>query len=131
MDGYRPLLSNILLNELDKELEKRNHRFVRYADDFSIYVNTRRSTMRVMRSISLFVERKLKLKVNSEKSAVRYVGHMELLGYGIYRMRNQKFGLKVIESNWQKFVRRCKSITRKSRPLSYDERVKELRVLCY
>jgi RNA-directed DNA polymerase len=126
-----PLLSNIILNELDKELENRKHRFVRYADDFSIYVNTKRSAMRVMQSISRFVERKLKLKVNSEKSAVRYAGHMELLGYGIYRMRNQKFGLKVIESNWQKFVRRCKSITRKSRPLSFDERVKELRVLCY
>lgn len=126
-----PLLSNIILNELDKELEKRNHRFVRYADDFSIYVNTKRSAMRVMQSISRFVERRLKLKVNSEKSAVRYAGHMELLGYGIYRMRNQKFGLKVIESNWQKFVRKCKSITRKSRPLSFDERVKELRVLRY
>ena len=126
-----PLLSNIILNELDKELEKRNHRFVRYADDFSIYVKTKRSAYRVMRSISRFVDKRLKLKVNKQKSAVRYVGHMELLGYGIYRMRNQKFGLKVIESNWQKFVRKCKSITRKSRPMSYDERVSELRVLSY
>ncbi|MEZ5084420.1 MAG: group II intron reverse transcriptase/maturase [Bacteroidales bacterium] len=125
-----PLLSNIILNELDKELEKRKHRFVRYADDFSIYVKTKRSAHRVMRSISRFVGNRLKLKVNVQKSAVRYVGHMELLGYGIYRMRNQKFGLKVIESNWQKFVRKCKSITRKSRPISYDERVNELKVLC-
>lgn len=126
-----PLLSNIILNELDKELERREHRFVRYADDFSIYVRTKRSAHRVMRSVSRFVEGRLKLKVNARKSSVRYVGHMELLGYGIYRMRNQQFGLKVIESNWQKFVRRCKWITRKSRPMSYDQRVKELKVLCY
>ena len=125
-----PLLSNILLNELDKELEKRNHRFVRYADDFSIYVKTKRSAIRVMKSINRFVEEKLKLKVNEEKSAVRYVGHMKLLGYGIYRMRNQKFGLKVIESNWQKFVRKCKSITMKSHPFSYDERVARLKAYC-
>lgn len=125
-----PLLSNILLNELDKELENRNHRFVRYADDFSIYVKTKRSAVRVMESISRFVECNLKLKVNKEKSAVRYVGHMELLGYGIYRMRSQKFGLKVIESNWEKFVRKCKIITKKSHPVSYDERVAKLKEYC-
>lgn len=126
-----PLLSNILLNELDKELAKRNHRFVRYADDFSIYVRTKRSAQRVMRSISRFVESKLKLRINRIKSSVRYIGHMELLGYGIYRMRSQRFGLKVIDSNWRKFVNRCKQITRKSLPLSYDERVSKLKQLCY
>ena len=126
-----PLLSNIILNELDKELHNRNHHFVRYADDFSVYLNTKRSAIRVMKSITKFVESKLKLKVNKEKSAVRYAGHMELLGYGIYRMRTQKFGLKVIESNWQKFVRKCKSITKKSHPLSFGERVDKLRSLCY
>ena len=125
-----PLLSNILLNELDKELEARKHRFVRYADDFSIYLKTKRSSLRVMKSISSFVEGKLKLKVNQEKSAVRYIGHMELLGYGIYRMRSQKFGLKVMESNWLKFVRNCKSITKKGYPLSYVERVNKLREYC-
>jgi hypothetical protein len=83
-----------------------------------------------MKSISRFVEIKLKLKVNKEKSAVRYIGHMELLGYVIYRMRNQKFGLKVIESNWLKFVRKCKSITKKSHPFSFDERVARLKEYC-
>src|SRR6056297_328124 len=126
-----PLLSNILLDELDKELERRNHRFVRYADDFSIYLSTKRSAQRVMGSISRFVESKLKLKINKQKSAVRYIGHMTLLGYGIYRMRNQQFGLKVQESNWQSFVRKCKWLTRKSRPYSFDERVSALKSLCY
>ena len=126
-----PLLSNIVLNELDKELSKRGHKFVRYADDFSIYVGTKRSAHRVMCSITKFVEEKLKLKVNKQKSAVRYAGHMELLGYGIYRMRSQKFGLKVIESNWLKFVRKCKAITKKTMPYSLDERFKKLRELGY
>ncbi len=125
-----PLLSNIVLNELDMELERRGHRFVRYADDFSIYVNTKRSAHRVMKSIRKFVEDKLKLRVNTEKSAVRYVGHMELLGYGIYRMRSQKFGLKVMDSNWQKFVRKCKALTKKSYPLSYSDRVAKLKEYC-
>lgn len=121
------LLSNILLNELDKELEYRKHRIVRYADDFSIYLKTKRSALLVMQSMNRFVEDKLKLKVNKEKSAVRNVVHMELMGYGIYRTRSQKFDLKVMESNWQKFVRRCKAITKKSYPLSYEARVAKLK----
>jgi RNA-directed DNA polymerase len=124
-----PLLSNIVLNELDKELTRRGHKFVRYADDFSIYVRTKRSAQRVMRSITRYIETRLKLKINTEKSAVRYAGHMELLGYGIYRTRSQKFELKVIESNWQKFVRKCKAITRKTTPLSLVERTQKLREL--
>lgn len=128
--GKSPLLSNIILNELDQELHKRNHRFVRYADDFSIYVQTKRSATRVMKSITKFVEGKLKLKVNKEKSAVRYAGHMELLGYGIYRMRSQKFGLKVIESNWHKFVRKCKLLTKKSKSFSFQDRAEKLRSYC-
>lgn len=121
-----PLLSNIVLNELDKELTQRGHKFVRYADDFSIYVRTKRSAQRVMLSVTRYIEDKLKLKVNTEKSAVRYAGHMELLGYGIYRTRSQKFELKVIESNWQKFVHKCKEITRKTTPLSLVERTQKL-----
>lgn len=125
-----PLLSNVILNELDNELHSRNHRFVRYADDFSIYVRTKRSANRVMNSISKFIVSKLKLRVNEQKSAVRYAGHMELLGYGIYRMRSQKFGLKVIERNWQKFVRKCKSLTKKSKSFSFQDRVEKLRSYC-
>lgn len=121
-----PLLSNILLNELDIELSKRGHNFIRYADDFSIYVRTKRSAHRVMRNLTSFLAVKLKLKINTEKSAVRYAGHMELLGYGIYRMRNQKFGLKVSEKSWCKFKQNCKLLTRKSRPYSLTERIEKL-----
>ena len=65
-----PLLSNIVLDELDRELERRGHRFVRYADDCNIYVRSQRAGERVMKSVSQFITSKLKLKVNEEKSAV-------------------------------------------------------------
>ena len=125
------MLSNILLNELDKELTSRGHKFVRYADDFSIYVNTKRSAHRVMRSVTKYIEARLKLKINRQKSAVRYAGHMELLGYGIYRKRDQKFGLKVTDKSWRRFKQKCKEITRKSKPYSLLERTEKLRELGY
>ncbi|MDY6868347.1 MAG: reverse transcriptase domain-containing protein, partial [Chloroflexota bacterium] len=66
-----PLLSNIMLDDLDKELEKRGHKFVRYADDCNIYVKTKRAGERVIRSVTKFLEEKLRLRVNPEKSAVK------------------------------------------------------------
>ena len=76
-----PLLSNILLNELDKELEKRGHRFCRYADDCNIYVKTRRSGERVLASVACYVEERLKLKVNWDKSAVDRPANRKFLGF--------------------------------------------------
>ncbi len=79
-----PLLSNIILNELDKELDKRGLRFVRYADDCSIYTKSQKSAERVMTSITTFIEVKLHLKVNKEKSKVSYPTSSTLLGYSFY-----------------------------------------------
>ena len=76
-----PLLSNIMLDELDKELEKRGHKFCRYADDFNIYVKSRRAGERVMQSITNFLEGKLKLQVNREKSAVDRPWKRKFLGF--------------------------------------------------
>lgn len=76
-----PLLANLLLDDLDKELEKRGHRFCRYADDCNIYVRTKVAGERVMASVTQFIERKLKLRVNCEKSAVAFVGERKFLGY--------------------------------------------------
>lgn len=78
-----PLLSNVLLDELDKELERRGHRFCRYADDQNIYVRSQRAGERVFESIKKFLEKKLKLKVNEKKSAVAPVGERKFLGYRI------------------------------------------------
>lgn len=76
-----PLLANLLLDDLDRELEKRGHRFVRYADDVNIYVRSRRAGERVLASVKSFLERRLKLRVNVEKSAVDRPWHRELLGF--------------------------------------------------
>jgi group II intron reverse transcriptase/maturase len=88
-----PLLSNIMLDDLDKELERRGHRFVRYADDCNIYVGSARAGERVMNSVKQFIEKKLKLKVNDHKSAVaratarKFLGYSFLKGKGIFRRR--------------------------------------------
>jgi group II intron reverse transcriptase/maturase len=79
-----PLLSNIVLDELDRELEKRGHRFVRYADDCNIYVGSERAAERVMASVSSYIEKKLRLQVNKEKSAVDLAGRRQFLGFSFY-----------------------------------------------
>jgi RNA-directed DNA polymerase len=76
-----PLLSNIVLDELDRELKRRGHRFVRYADDCNIYVRSQRAGERVMKSISEFITKKLKLKVNEQKSAVSRPSKRKFLGF--------------------------------------------------
>lgn len=94
-----PLLSNILLDELDKELEKRGHAFCRYADDANVYVRTKRSAERVMSSLTTFIETRLKLVVNQEKSAVDRPWNRQFLGYGMsnHRTPQIKVGGKALE----------------------------------
>jgi len=79
-----PLLSNVMLHELDMELERRGHRFCRYADDCNCYVKSRRAGDRVMASVTQFIEQRLKLKVNRDKSAVDYVHRRKFLGFSFY-----------------------------------------------
>jgi retron-type reverse transcriptase len=83
-----PLLSNIVLDELDRELESRGHRFVRYADDCNIYVSSERAGQRVMASVSRFIERRLRLKVNEKKSAVARPGMRHFVGFSLQRSRD-------------------------------------------
>jgi len=82
-----PLLGNVMLTDLDRELEKRGHRFVRYADDCNIYVQSPRSGQRVLSSVSAFLEKRLKLRVNKEKSAVGHVSERSFLGYRLFQRR--------------------------------------------
>jgi RNA-directed DNA polymerase len=83
-----PLLANLLLDDLDKELERRGHRFVRYADDCNIYVQSLKAGERVMASVTTFLEKKLKLRVNKEKSAVALVSERSFLGYRLFQRRD-------------------------------------------
>ena len=128
-----PLLSNIVLNELDKELEKRGHRYVRYADDFSIYLKSKQSARRVGNSIYLFLEQKLKLPINREKSGIRRPVSFTIFGYkfaSTYKKGDKgKYQLIVDEKPWNRLKEAIKSITRKTSPLSFDERVKRLKLL--
>jgi len=122
-----PLLSNILLNELDKELEKRGHRYMRYADDFSIYVRSKKSAKRAGNSIYKFLRDKLQLPINREKSGIRRPVTFQVLGYGFvptYKRRERgKYQFIVKLSKWKEFKQKLKYLTRKTIPMSFDERI--------
>lgn len=127
-----PLLSNIMLNELDKELENRGLNFVRYADDCLIMVKSEKAANRVMESITTFITKKLGLIVNVEKSKVARPNQIKYLGFGFYKKINQniwrpKPHIKSIE----KFRLKLKSILVRSRSISLDERLLKLKQLIY
>lgn len=119
-----PLLSNILLDELDKELERRGHRFCRYADDCNIYVRSERAGHRVMDSIEKFLAKRLKLKVNGRKSAVAKPQERKFLGFSFTSSRWLK--IKLSDKTLKGVKRRIKQITRRSRSVSLVQIVKEL-----
>lgn len=106
-----PLLSNILLDELDKELERRGHKFCRYADDCNIYVQSRSSGERVMKSITSFLDRRLRLKVNAEKSAVARPWERKFLGYSL--TPNRKPRLKVAKESVKRLKGKLREIFRR------------------
>ena len=109
----RPLLGNILLDELDWELEKRGHKFVRYADDLVILCKSRRSAERVMESITLFIEKKLFLKVNRDKTKVAYIRDIKFLGYSFYRYKGE-CRLRVHPKSVEKMKARIRELTSRS-----------------
>lgn len=128
-----PLLSNILLHELDKELEKRGHRYVRYADDFSIYVKSKKAAKRVGNSIFQFLRDKLQLPINRKKSGIRRPSSFNLLGYGFvptYKKGEKgKYQLVVKKSKWKELKAKLKYLTRKTIPASFDERIHRINLL--
>ena len=117
-----PLLSNIVLDELDKELEKRGHVFVRYADDCNIYVKSQKAGERVLKSISKFIEQKLKLKVNEEKSGVRRCEEVKFLGYTIL----PNGGIRIADKSLERFKKKVIEVTKRNRGISFSRIIKEL-----
>jgi RNA-directed DNA polymerase len=117
-----PLLANLLLDDLDKELERRGHRFCRYADDCNIYVRTKRAGERVMASVVRFVEERLRLRVNPEKSAVAYVEERQFLGYRL--LRGGRLG--IAPHSLEKAKRRIQAITGRNRGISLGQMIREL-----
>lgn len=108
-----PLLSNIMLNELDHELERRGHRFVRYADDLLIFFKSKRSASRTLTNILPFIENKLFLKVNHDKTVVSYVGRIKFLGFSFYKHKSG-MRLRVHPKAIQKMKARIKAFTSRS-----------------
>ena len=119
-----PLLSNIVLDELDKELEKRGHRFVRYADDCNIYVKTLRAGERVKASITGFIETRLKLKVNQTKSAVDRPWRRKFLGFSFSSDKEPK--VRIAKQSLQKAKARIREITSRKKAMRMEERIQEL-----
>ena len=121
-----PLLSNIMLHELDCELEKRGLKFCRYADDCNIYVKSRKAAERVMKSITRFIEEDLKLKVNQEKSAVDRPWKLKFLGFSFYDSKGE-YRVRVHGKSIKKFKAKLKELTGRSKGISMDERLLKLK----
>jgi RNA-directed DNA polymerase len=119
-----PLLSNLMLDELDRELERRGHRFVRYADDSNIYVRSQRAGQRVMKSVTRFITQKLKLKVNETKSAVARPQERKFLGFSFSASPEAK---RVIAPQaLDRFKQRIREITRRAKGVSMKTTIEEL-----
>ncbi len=120
-----PLLSNIMLDELDKELEKRGHKFCRYADDCNIYIKSRKAGERVMTSISKFIEEKLKLKVNRTKSAVDKPRKRKFLGFSFYPHKEGE-RIRIDPKTLERIKMKIKKHTQRSNSQSMEERIMNL-----
>jgi group II intron reverse transcriptase/maturase len=125
-----PLLSNIMLHELDRELERQGLKFIRYADDFSIYTKTKTAARKVGNNTFKFLKNKLKLTINREKSGIRRPVHFTVLGFGFVptyvKGEKGKYQLVVSDKSWTKLKQKLKIITRKTTPMSFDERIQKL-----
>jgi RNA-directed DNA polymerase len=119
-----PLLSNIVLDELDRELERRKHRFVRYADDCNIYVRSRRAGQRVMTSVTCFRTRRLQLKVNEAKSAVARPKERKFLGFSFSHNKEPK--RRIAPKALLRCKQRIREMTRRTRGISLEQMLKEL-----
>ncbi|MFC4354064.1 group II intron reverse transcriptase/maturase [Chryseomicrobium palamuruense] len=123
-----PLLSNIMLNELDKELEKRNLRFVRYADDALIFLKSQKAADRVMKSIVTFIEDKLGLIVNAEKSRISRPKELKFLGFGYYYdFTDKRYHVKPHQESMKKFQRKLRLLTKRSWSVPLDYRIVKLK----
>ncbi|WP_426452786.1 group II intron reverse transcriptase/maturase [Paenibacillus sp. S-38] len=119
-----PLLANILLDDLDKELTRRGLRFVRYADDCNIFVSSKRAGERVMESVIRFVEGKLKLKVNRDKSAVDRPWNRKFLGFSF--LSNKQATIRLAPKTISRFKEKVRELTNRTKPVPMEERIRRL-----
>jgi RNA-directed DNA polymerase len=119
-----PLLSNLVLDELDKELERRGHHYVRYADDSNIYVRSERAGQRVMEGLSCFITKKLKLRVNKAKSAVAPVGKRTFLGFSVTGGKEPR--RRIAPQALARFKARVRKLTRRTRGVGMEQMVEQV-----
>jgi len=119
-----PLLSNIVLDELDKELERRGHKFVRYADDCNIYVKSKRAGLRTMANIQRFIEGKLRLKVNEKKSAVDRPWKRKFLGFSFTSHKEPK--VRIAKESLKRMKNKVREITSRKMPYPMEYRIQKL-----
>jgi group II intron reverse transcriptase/maturase len=118
-----PLLANIMLDDLDRELERRGHRFVRYADDVRVHVRSERAGKRVLAGVSEFLQRRLKLRVNKQKSSVRPAARASVLGFGFFYRGGGKVGIRVSRQALERLQWRVRKLTRRKWRIAMPERV--------
>jgi len=117
-----PLCANIILNELDRELERRGHRFVRYADDMLVFCKSKRAAERTLDELVPYIERKLFLKVNREKTEAAYVGRVKFLGYAFYINKEKDASIRVHPKSVAKMKAKICEITSRSNGSGYEQR---------
>jgi len=120
-----PLLSNVMLDDLDRELEKRGHKFVRYADDCNIYVKSQRAGERVLEGVKQFLEKKLKLKVNPKKSKVEKATKAKFLGFSFWK-RKREIYVRIANRTKERFMEKMRSLTRRTRSGKLEDIVQEV-----
>lgn len=120
-----PLLSNIMLTDLDRELEKRGHKFVRYADDCNIYVKTERAGERVLKSVKQYLEKKLKLKVNPKKSKVERATRAKFLGFSFWKRKGEVF-VRLAYRTKERFAEKIRRLTKRTRSGKMEDIVSEI-----
>jgi len=124
VEPLSPLLSNFVLDELDKELEERGHKFVRYADDCNIYVKSRRAGERTMASVTRFVEGKLRLKVNEKKSAVDRPWKRKFLGFSFTFSKEPK--VRIAKESIKRMKKKIREITSRKMPYPMEDRIQRV-----
>jgi RNA-directed DNA polymerase len=120
-----PLMSNIMLDEMDRELETRGHSFVRYADDLSIYVKSEKAAQRVKDSTAEYIEKQLKLRVNREKTQVSKPQQSTLLGFSFFRSKD-KWEIRIAPKSLKRVKEKIKAKTKRSDPANAQEKIKKL-----
>lgn len=125
-----PLLSNIMLHELDREMERQGFKYVRYADDFSIYCKSKQEARRVGNYLYKFLRDNLQLPINREKSGIRRPSTLTILGFSFVptyvKGEKGQYQIVVSKESWKKFKQKLKFITRKTTPISFEERIRRL-----